>query len=55
MFSYVTNEGKSRLSAMVIDDTLGDFIWWVLPRGRGEANLLEWTMQILSHLIQLYA
>lgn len=46
MFSYVTNEGENRLSANVIDDTPGDFIWWVLPRGTEEANLLERTMQI---------
>lgn len=37
---------QRRLSATVIDDTPGDFIWWVLPWGTGEANLLEWTMQI---------
>lgn len=47
MFLYVTNEGESRLSARaMIDDTPGDFIWWVLPRGTEEANLLERTMQI---------
>lgn len=47
MFLYVTNEGESRLSAWaMIDDTPGDFIWWVLPWGTEEANLLERTMQI---------
>lgn len=46
---------QKRVSGRVIDDTPGDFIWWVLPCGGGEANLLEWTMQILSHLIQLRA
>lgn len=40
-------KAKSRLSALaMIDDTPGDFIWWVLPQGTEEANLLERTMQI---------